>query len=461
MELEEMFQMLQERFKPYGGKFPEFTDLPSHGLGGPRVLSLLREIQAKEEGAWKEGFVSGAVYHGHGGHVSFASRAYAIASQTNPLHPDVWPSTAKMEGEIVAMTARMLGGNDGTRGAITSGGTESILMAMKAYRDYARVKRGITEPEVVLPVSAHVAFDKACQYFGLRAKLVPLGADLAADLGAVQEAITPNTIAVVGSAPCFPYGVVDPIRPMAEMAHDRRVGFHVDACLGGFILPWARKLGYAVPEFDLKVPGVTSLSADTHKYGYAPKGTSVILYTDPEILHRQYYVTTRWPGGIYFSPTMAGSRPGGLVAAAWATLVSLGEDGYLALARKVLGAAARIRRGMGKVPGARLMGESAIVAAFTFEKPDVYQVMDRMSQKGWFLNGLQNPPGLHLAVTLRHAPPAVGRRFLLDLATSVEEAARSPSEKGMAPIYGMAGTMPEEAIGEFLESIIDWMYHPS
>lgn len=461
MELEDLFGVLRERFKPYEGKLPDFSQLPEHGLGHEKVLAILTELQSKESDSWKQGFVSGAVYHGQDPHIRFASRAYSLASQTNPLHPDVWPSTARMEGEIVAMAARMLGGGEGTRGAITSGGTESILMAMKAYRDWGKAKRSITEPELVLPVSAHVAFDKACQYFGLRARPVPLGKDFAADLEAVKAAITPRTVAVVGSAPCFPYGVVDPIRAMAEVAHDRKVGFHTDACLGGFILPWARKLGHEVPPFDLAVPGVTSLSVDTHKYGYAPKGTSVILYNDAELLHRQYYVSTRWPGGIYFSSTMAGSRPGGLVAAAWATLLALGEDGYLALARKVLGAAQRIRKGMVRIPGVRSLGESAIVAAFTTDSPDVYQVMDRMSHKGWFLNGLQNPPGLHLAVTLRHAPVAVGKRFLTDLAESIREASESPSEKGLAPIYGMAGTMPEEALGEFLETIVDWMYHPS
>ncbi len=461
MELDELLTVVQKRFRPYDGKLPAHTALPDHGMAEAEVLDLLKRVEGDEERSWKGGFVSGAVYHGEREHIRFTSRAYAVASQTNPLHPDIWPSLTMMESEIVAMTSHMLNGGERARGSVTSGGTESILMAMKAYRDWARAKRGIVEPEVVLPVTAHVAFDKACHYFGIRARPVPLGEHLAADVEAVKQAITPNTIAVVGSAPCFPYGVVDPIREMSEVAKDRKVGFHTDACLGGFILPWAKKLGRRVPDFDLALPGVTSISVDTHKYGYAPKGTSVVLYSDPEILHHQYYVAKRWPGGIYFSPTMAGSRPGGLVAAAWATLLAIGQDGYLALAKRVLDAADEVRKGVAGVPGVRTMGESAIVAAFTTEDRDIYQVMELMSQRGWFLNGLQNPPGVHLAVTLRHARRAVVRRFVSDLRWAVETAGIAVTASGLAPIYGLAGTMPDEAVSEFLETIIEWMYHAS
>lgn len=459
MELDELLGAVQKRFRPYDGKFPAFTALPKEGIGEAEVLQLLKKLQEGEQAPWKKGYVSGAVYHGESDHVRFATKAYALGSQSNPLHPDVWPSLVKMEGEIVAMTAKMLGGGPSTRGAVTSGGTESILLAMKAYRDHARATRGITEPEVVLPVSAHVAFDRACQYFGLRPVWVRLGSDFAADVEAVKEAVGPRTVAVVGSSPCFPYGVVDPIAAMSEIAKDHKVGFHADACLGGFLLPWAERLGYPVPKFDFRLPGVTSISADTHKYGYAPKGTSVILYSDPELLQRQYYVAKRWAGGIYFSSTLAGSRPGGLVAAAWATMLALGEEGYLRLARKVLEATARIREGVRGVPGVTLLGESMQVVAFDTPGIDVYQVMERMSQRGWFLNGLQNPPGVHLAVTVRHTPPSVVRRFVSDLRGAVEQAKTAPSEGGLAPVYGMAATMPEDAVTEFLGTVLDWIYH--
>ena len=459
MESSEVFESMGKRFKPYAGT-ESHTSLPKKGLRAASVLKTLKGLQLQEEPGWRRGYASGAVYHGESGHIAFANRAYSIGSQSNPLHPDIWPSLAKFEGEMVGMTSKMLSGGDAVRGAVTSGGTESILLAMKTSRDWAKEKKGITDPEVVLPVSAHAAFDKACHYFGLRKRVVPLGGDFAADLEAVKGAVGPNTAVVVGSAPCFPYGVVDDIKAMSEIAADAKAGFHTDACLGGFILPWARRLGYRVPAFDFELPGVTSMSVDTHKYGYAPKGTSVVLYSDAELFHHQYYIAKRWPGGIYFSTTMAGSRPGGLIAAAWATMLELGEEGYLALSRKVLRATERIRSGIGAMDGARLLGDSLMVAAFDTKNQNVYQVTENMSARGWFLNGLQNPPGVHIAVTLRHAHPRVTRRFLSDLRKSMKEA-EGAQDTGLAPVYGMAGTMPEDSVTAFLESVIDWMYLPS
>ena len=459
MESSEMFDVLGKRFKPYAAKFPSHNVLPRRGLGKAAVLKLLSRLQKGEQGSWTGGYVSGGVYHGARAHSSFTNKAYALSSQSNALHPDVWPSLTKFESEIVAMCSNMLYGGGSVRGAVTSGATESILLSMKTHRDWARAKKGITEPEVVIPISAHAAFDKASHYFGMRPRVVPLLEDFTADVEAVKEAIGPNTALVVGSAPCFPYGTVDDITALSEIAKDAKVGFHADACLGGFILPWARRLGYDVPKFDFELPGVTSISVDTHKYGYAPKGTSVILYADPDLIHFQYYVAKRWPGGIYFSPTMAGSRPGGVIAAAWATMLALGEDGYLDLSRRVLKTAQSIRAGAREFDDVTLMGESAVVAAFTTKRRNVYQVMENMSGKGWYLNGLQNPPGVHLAVTLRHTVPGVARRFLSDLRRSVKEA-EGAQDTGLAPVYGMAGTMPEESVTTFLQSVMDWIYAP-
>ena len=265
---------------------------------------------------------------------------YAISSQANPLHADLWPSTVKYEAEIVAMTANMLGGVEGVCGTVTSGGTESILLAMKVYRDRA-YDRGIEHPEMIVPSTAHAAFDKAAHYFRIEKVTVPVGPDGRADVNATEAAITGDTAVIVGSAPCFPNGLIDPIEALAALAQARDLGFHTDGCLGGFVLPWAEKLGYPVPPFDFRVPGVTSMSADTHKYGYAAKGTSVVLYRDADLRHYQYYKTASWAGGLYFSPTFAGSRPGALSAACWAALVTMGERGYLDATRRILEAATR------------------------------------------------------------------------------------------------------------------------
>ncbi|HZA80594.1 MAG TPA: aminotransferase class V-fold PLP-dependent enzyme, partial [Actinomycetes bacterium] len=315
-EYDRMLAGMEASVKPYRGQVASYLRLPPQGVARDEVLQQVDDLATWERPRWQDGLASGAVYHGGDDHIAFLNRAYATTSQANPLHADLWPSATKYEAEIVAMTAAMLGGDavgsDDPRrqivGTVTSGGTESILLAMKAYRDRARARAGrrITHPEVVAATTAHVAFDKAAQYFRLKLVRVPVGADYRADVGAMRRAVTRNTVALVGSAPTFPHGVIDPIEDLAAAAAERGIGFHTDACLGGFVLPWARRLGYDVPGFDFQVPGVTSMSADTHKFGYAAKGTSVVLYRGTKLRSHQYFTATEWPGGLYFSPTLAG-----------------------------------------------------------------------------------------------------------------------------------------------------------
>ena len=394
--------------------------------------------------------------------MDFLNRVYALASQINPLHVDVWPSGAKFEAEIVLMTARMLGAPadavpeaERVVGTVTSGGTESILLAMKAYRERARAA-GNRRPEIVAPASAHAAFDKAAELLRMTLVRVPVASDFRADVRAMRRAITRRTAVIVGSAPGFPHGVVDPITELSELARERRVGLHVDACLGGFVLPWARKLGYSVPEFDFSLRGVSSMSADTHKYGYAAKGTSVVLYRGVALRRFQYFVTTDWPGGLYFSPTLAGSRPGALSAATWAAMVSIGERGYLDLTRRILETAKTIRRGVERISGLAVLGDSLFVIAFGSHSFDIYRVLDAMSTRGWSLNGLQRPPSVHLCVTLRHTEPGVAERFIRDLEAAVDEVKRTPAtERGMAPVYGLAGSFPVRgAVAELLRRFV-------
>ncbi len=307
--------------RDYRAKYETFSALPNEGRDRDVVLAEMAEMAALEAARWEDGYASGSVYNGDPDHVEFLNQVYALNSQANPLHTDLWPSAVKYESEIVAMTAAMLGAADigdgpgtdtGVVGTLSSGGSESIQLAMKTYRDHARATRGITEPQMIVPISAHAAFDKAAQYFGIEIVHIPTGPDGRADVAATEAAITDNTVVIVGSSPSYPHGVVDPIAALSELARERGIGFHTDACLGGFVLPWAEKLGYPVPGFDFRLPGVTSMSADTHKYGYAAKGTSVVLYRTLELRHFQYFTTTDWPGGLYCSPTFAGSRPGAL-----------------------------------------------------------------------------------------------------------------------------------------------------
>jgi len=453
--------------RPYRGRHPSYLRLPAAGIGRAEALSELEALAAEERGRWEEGFASGAVYHGDPEHVAFLNRVYAIASQANPLHADLWPSIAKLEAEVVAMTASLLGapeeGDPERRvfGSVTSGGTESILLAMKAYRDRARA-RGDASPEIVAPSTAHPAFEKAAHWLGMRLVRVPVGEGHVAGVAAMRGAMGRHTAVVVGSAPCFPYGLVDPVAELSELARRKGVGFHSDACLGGFLLPFARKMGRPVPDFDFRLPGVTSISADTHKFGYAAKGTSVVLYRGRALRRFQYEVSTDWEGGLYASPTIAGSRAGALSAMAWAALVSIGEDGYLDAARRILEAAATVKRGIAAIPGLEVIGDPLFVVAFTSRELDVYRVLDAMAARRWSLNALQRPPAVHLCVTLRHARPGVVERFLADLAEAVAEVRRSPGAKGgMAPVYGMAGTLPfRGVVADLLAGYLDVLQEP-
>jgi sphinganine-1-phosphate aldolase len=460
-EYEEIMAALESSLKPYKGKFKEFTKLPEFGRSRAEILCDLEAMRDVEESHWKDGYVSGGVYHGDQEHIEFLNKVYALNSQSNPLHSDVWPSINKFEAEIVAMTADMLGGaGQDVCGTLSSGGTESIMLAMKTYRDWARETKGITQPEMIAPVTAHAAFDKASQYFNIKMVHIPIDENFRADVNAARKAVNKNTVVIVGSAPSFPHGAIDPIEELSELAREHGIGFHTDACLGGFVLPWAEKLGYPVPKFDFCLPGVTSMSADTHKYGYAAKGTSVVLYRGEELRHFQYYTSTEWPGGLYFSPTFAGSRPGALSAACWAALTSIGADGYMSATKKILETAAIIKKGVDEIPELHVNGDPLFVVSFASETVNIYKVLDYMSHKKWSLNGLHKPTCIHLCVTLRHTQPGVAERFLADLREAVEYVKAHPEEKGsMAPVYGMAATLPLRGmVSDLLKKYLDVIF---
>jgi len=434
-EYDGIMTQLEGTVKPYRQDFPSFARLPETGFDRGELIRQLEALKGREEARWKEGYASGAVYNGDDAFIDFLNRVYA----------------------------QMLGAAEATDeicGTVTSGGTESILLAMKTYRDWARDQRGIRRPEIVAPATAHPAFDKAAQYFRIRMIRTPVGPDFRADVRAVERAIGHNTIAIIGSAPTFPHGMIDPIGELSELARRRGIGFHTDACLGGFVLPWAERLGYPVPPFDFRLPGVTSMSADTHKYGYAAKGTSVVLYHGPELRRYQYFTAVDWPGGLYFSPNMAGSRPGGLSAVCWAAMISMGEAGYLEATRRILETAAEIKKGIAEIPELHVLGDPLWIIAFASDSFDIYKVMDFMLTRKWSLNPLHKPSAVHIALTLRHAQEGVAERFVNDLRDAVEHVKAHPEEKGeSAPVYGMAATLPlRGVVSEMLRRYADLLY---
>jgi glutamate/tyrosine decarboxylase-like PLP-dependent enzyme len=465
-EREALAAMLEPDLKPYHDTYERHSALPASGRSREEVLAQMREIAEREQSSWSDGFASGAVYHGDPEHIAFLNEVYALNSQANPLHADLWPSATKYEAEIVSMVGHMLhGGTEAAPdvcGTVSSGGTESIMLAMKTYRDQARALRGVERPNMVLPVSAHAAFDKASQYFGIEARKVPLDDGFKAEVDAAADLVDENTVVMVGSAVQFPQGVADPIADLAAIAADRGIGFHTDSCLGGFVLPWAEKLGYPVAPFDFRVPGVTSMSCDTHKFGYAAKGTSVVLYRHPDLRAYQYYRTADWPGGLYYSPTFAGSRPGALSAQAWAALVSIGEEGYLAATKRILETASVIRHRVAGIEGLELHGESLFLIAFGSSDPalNIYGVLDQMGHRGWSLNGLQLPPSVHFCTTLHHTEAGVAERFVTDLSASVEQVRANPDATGMmAPVYGMATSVDGRGtVEEILRTYVDVLF---
>ncbi len=341
----------------------------------------------------------------------------------NALNPLRFPSLRQMEVEVVEMTAGLLHAPEGFGGCMTSGGTESILMAVKSARDRARAERGVTRPKLVAPVSAHPAFAKAAHYLGLEHVQVPLDDSYRADLDAAARLIDDETALVMGSAPNYPFGTADPIPELAALAAERGISFHTDACLGGFLLPFYERLGEPVPPFDFRVPGVTTLSADVHKYGYATKGASVVLHRDGEHLKRyQRFLYDAWPGGLYLSFAMAGARPAAPIAAAWAILVHLGEEGYLELAGQVRDAVRRFRGGIEALPELEVIGDP-VMSVFAFgaregSGVDPFAVGDAMDDKGWCLDRQHGPDALHLMLSPKHL--TVADAFLADLADAVK-----------------------------------------
>src|SRR5712692_1040767 len=390
---------------------------------------------------------------------SILDEACRLFAHANVLQRDMYPSATKLEAEIVAMTASMLHGEDAC-GVVTFGGTESLINPMLAYRDRARAEKGITEPEVIVPVTAHVALDKAAHLLGIKLVKAPLGDDWRADTKWIRAHVTPNTVALVGSAPNYAHGVIDPIENLSEIALDHGLGLHVDGCLGGFILPWGERLGRNIPRFDFRVPGVTSISVDTHKYGYSLKGTSVLLYRDAALRKHQYFTHPDWPGGIYFSPGLSGSRSGGVVAAAWAAMVSLGERGYLEIADAIFKTAGTIRSGVEAIPELEVIGDPTFLVAFRAKDLDIYHVNDHLIEKGWRLNALQLPAALHFCVTRPNTASEVAEAFVDDLHDAVEYAkhpARAEPKSGA--LYGLGGTASgDEILDTLFTAALDAMY---
>jgi glutamate/tyrosine decarboxylase-like PLP-dependent enzyme len=435
--------------------------LPKSGLSKQEIFSTLEDCKLRDVN-WIDGRIWGLVYYAGKEHTKLLTDAYCSFFSENALSPAAFPSLRELESDIISILRSNLGGNDKAMGMFTSGGTESILLAVKTYRDYFKsLKPHIGLPEIIIPQTAHPAFYKAAHYFNVKPITIPVRHDFRADVEAIARSYTDRTFLIVASAPSFIHGVIDPILEIGDIAAKFGVGFHVDACLGGFMLPFLKRLGYRVPDFDLSVRGVTSISADLHKYGYTAKGASAILYKDSTLRRYQFFVSTDWGGGIYASPTILGTRSGGCIAAAWAALMSLGEEGYMRFARDTMGATERLLTGIKGIPGLVVIGQPDMsVFSFTSKKDNIFAIADKMEDRGWRLNRQTNPKSLHMIVTVNHI--SVVETFLEDLNLSVIEVEKNPPESKTDPKFMLYNPKGDECLLAddeiFLAEWLDRMY---
>jgi glutamate/tyrosine decarboxylase-like PLP-dependent enzyme len=422
--------------------------IPRKGLGKADVMALLDEAGTADL-PWREGKTFAYVYEGGRDVEEVAKAAYMRFLTENALDPTVYPSLLKFETEIVAMAIAHLRGDADCVGNFTSGGTESCLLAVKAARDYARKVRGIAEPHMVLPVTAHACFQKAAHYFDMAVTLVrvdPVTFKVRPD--DMAAAIRPETILMVGSACQYAHGVIDPIADLGQLALERDLLLHVDGCIGGFILPYFRRLGAPVPDFDLSVPGVTSISMDLHKYAYAPKGASVVLYRSKDLRRHQIFTAATWTGYSVINPTIQSTKSGGPLAAAWALLHYLGDEGYMRFAERTLQATQAIASAIRANPHVRLLAEpESSLIAFAADDFSVFPIVDIMRKKGWFvqpqLGYMGSRANIHLSIdqsTLDLVP-----QFLPDLEDAIEAARVNNAARLPADMAAMLGSFTPDS----------------
>jgi len=426
--------------------------IPKQGLSRDEVFRQLEAFRANDM-PWRDGRTWAYVYDPGREAEEVIKQAFVMYLTENALDPTVFPSTLQLENELVAMAAVHLKGDENVVGNFTSGGTESIILAVKTARDRARALRPeIREPELLLPSTGHAAFQKACHYLDVRPVVVPVDPKtFKADPDAMRAAVTMNTILMVGSAVSYAHGVVDPIRALGEIALEKGLLLHVDGCMGGFLLPYFRRLGAPVPEFEFDVPGVTSISMDFHKYAFAAKGASVILHRSKELRKYQIYACSNWTGYTIINPTVQSTKSGGPLAAAWAALHFIGDDGYLEIARSVLDSTKRIAAGVKQIPGLRLLGEPEMnLVAFTSDEVSVFHVIDEMKLRGWYIQPQlgfdSSKENIHLSIN-----PASARwvdALLADLRQCVEKARSMPSGELAAKLGPLLKTLDPKTLSD-------------
>ncbi len=426
--------------------------IPEKGLTRAEVFERLESFRGGDM-PWRDGRTWAYIYDPGREAEGVIKDAFAAYLTENGLDPTVFPSALRMENEVIAMATAHLHGDENVVGSFTSGGTESIILAVKAARDWSREHRPeITEPEILLAETGHAAFQKAAHYLGLRSVIVPVDPDsFRADVDALRSAITPNTILLVGSAISYAHGVVDPVREMGQLALERDLLFHVDGCMGAFLLEYFRRLGAPVPDYDFRVPGVTSISMDLHKYAFAAKGASTILYRNKELRKHQMYACSNWTGYTVINPTVQSTKSAGPIAAAWAALNFIGDDGYLEITRKVYEATKKVVAAIDDSPDLRVLGRPDMnLVSFTSDTVSVFHIIDEMKERGWYVQPQlaygSSPENIHLSIN----PESVHWTddMLADLRECTEKAKTMPSGDLAAQIKESFGSVDPQSVDD-------------
>lgn len=429
--------------------------IPEKGRSSDEILAALEDYRARDV-PWRSGKAFGYVFDARHEALDLGKRAYLAFLSENGLDPTSFPSLLRLENEVVRMCATHVHGDQDVVGHFTSGGTESIILAVKAARDRARAEHPALErPQILAPVTAHAAFHKAAHYLGVEIVTFAVDRDtFRADVDAARAAITERTIMLVGSAPSYAHGVIDPIAALAALAREKGIWMHVDACMGGLVLPYMEKLGEEVPPFDFRVDGVSSLSMDLHKYGYCPKGASVVLYRDRSLRRHQLYACSEWTGYTIINATIQSSKSGGPLAGAWATMMRMGDEGYLEITRAMRDATRRYAEGIAAIPGLRVLGTPEMtLLSFTSDPSDfhVFHLPDLMKKRGWYVQpqlGFEgHPENVHLSITAANVPHVDA--FLADLRAAVAEARTLPkSDEFVAGIAQAAASIDPATLDE-------------
>jgi sphinganine-1-phosphate aldolase len=416
---------------------------------GRSYEDLLTEIETmkSDDARWAEGKTWSMVYHVDDEHKAFLQQVNQSFYSESYINPFAFKSLQRMEREVIAMAREMLNGGEKVVGSMTSGGTESIFLATYTYREYVwRQQKQKHRNEIVAPHSIHPAFEKAAHILGLKVRKAKLTSDYAADVEAMKKLVNNNTLMLAASAPSYPHGIIDPIPEIAAIAQKNKLPLHIDACIGGFMLPWVEAIHPgSIPEWDFRLEGITSISADTHKFGYGGKGSSVLLYKSMDYLRHQFFITTDWEGGIYASSTFLGSRSGGPIATAWASLQSLGREGYINIAKAVMKGTSTLKSAIAELPELELVGQGGMnILAFTsgHKEVDIFVVADYLESKGWYVDRQQRPNCIHLTV-MKHNLTIIPN-YIEDLKEAIAYSKAHPEAKkeGNAALYGLMARLP-------------------